>query len=392
MTSGNPHIVGRCQILQNDFILRDNSTYKANASFMMSHERSIFLWAKFEQIEVTQRMIDIQQLSKVYSTKKGEVTGVDRVDLTISQGEIFGIVGYSGAGKSSLLRCINLLERPTSGKVIVDGKDLTKLSGETLRQARLKIGMIFQHFYLISQKTVGENIAFALKAANVSPEKRKTRIKELLDMVGLTDKEHVYPSQLSGGQKQRVGIARALANNPHVLLCDEATSALDPKTTLSILHLLKKINRELGITIVLITHEMHVVKEICDRMAVMQDGRVIEQGSVYQMFAQPQEALTQEFIASVVNYSLPVHILRNVKGELLKLLFKGEVAGQGIIADTVREFNLRANFLHGSIDYIQEMPLGVFILEVNGEPENITRAKAYLEQHAVTVEVIPHVV
>ncbi|MFC4354060.1 methionine ABC transporter ATP-binding protein [Chryseomicrobium palamuruense] len=337
-------------------------------------------------------MIQIEQLTKVYKTKKGEVLGVDHVDLTIEKGEIFGIVGYSGAGKSSLLRCINLLEQPTSGKVWVDGENLTSLSGEKLRRARLKIGMIFQHFYLISQKTVGENIAFALKAAGVAEKRRATRIEELLKMVGLEDKQHVYPSQLSGGQKQRVGIARALANNPKVLLCDEATSALDPKTTLSILHLLKKINRELGITIVLITHEMHVVKEICDRMAVMQQGKVIEEGSVYQMFAEPKEALTQEFIASVVNYRLPPHILRDVQGQILKLLFKGDVASQGVIADTVRKFELAANFLHGSIDYIQEKPLGVFLLEVQGREEDIERAKQYFLERDVEVEVLPHVV
>lgn len=337
-------------------------------------------------------MIQIEQLTKVYKTKKGEVLGVDHVDLTIEKGEIFGIVGYSGAGKSSLLRCINLLERPTSGKVWVDGANLTSLTGEGLRRARLKIGMIFQHFYLISQKTVGENIAFALKAAGVPEKRRAARIEELLKMVGLEDKQHVYPSQLSGGQKQRVGIARALANNPKVLLCDEATSALDPKTTLSILHLLKKINRELGITIVLITHEMHVVKEICDRMAVMQQGKVIEEGSVYQMFAEPKEALTQEFIASVVNYTVPPHILRNVNGQILKLLFRGDVAGQGVISEAVRQFELSANFLHGSIDYIQERPLGLFLLEVQGHEENIERAKQYFRERAVQVEVMPNVV
>lgn len=205
-------------------------------------------------------MIEIQNLSKIYKTKKGEVNGVDNVSLSIEKGEIYGIVGYSGAGKSSLLRCINLLERPTTGHLTVDGVDLTVLRGEALRLARLKIGMIFQHFYLISQKTVYENIAFALKAAKVPAKERTDRVEKLLEMVGLSEKRDVYPSQLSGGQKQRVAIARALANNPKVLLCDEATSALDPTTTKSILNLLKKINQELKITIVLITHEMNVVK------------------------------------------------------------------------------------------------------------------------------------
>ncbi|MGB3259304.1 methionine ABC transporter ATP-binding protein [Paenisporosarcina sp.] len=333
-------------------------------------------------------MIRINDLSKEYETKKGSVIGVDRVNLTINEGEVFGIVGYSGAGKSSLLRCINLLERPTSGQIEVDGLDLTKLRGEQLRKARLKIGMIFQHFYLISQKTVAENIAFALKAADTPKEKMTTRVLELLEMVGLTDKKDVYPAQLSGGQKQRVGIARALANNPSVLLCDEATSALDPNTTLSILRLLKKINRELNITIVLITHEMNVVKEICDRMAVMQDGRVVEEGMVYDIFSNPQADLTKEFISSVVSFEVPQSILDQVTGRIVKVLFKGNVAGEGVISDMVQNFDVRGNFLHGSIEYIQEVPLGLFLMEIQGQPENITRAITYMEGRGAQVEVV----
>ncbi|WP_062108068.1 methionine ABC transporter ATP-binding protein [Bacillus niameyensis] len=336
-------------------------------------------------------MLDIQNLSKVYETKTGTVTGVDNVSLTIAEGEVFGIVGYSGAGKSSLLRCINLLERPTSGSIVVNDRDITKLSTEELRKARLKIGMIFQHFHLISQKTVGDNIAFALKAARVPKGKRQERVKELLSMVGLSDKIDVYPSQLSGGQKQRVGIARALANNPSILLCDEATSALDPNTTLSILHLLKKINRELNITIVLITHEMDVVKEICDRMAVMQDGRVIEEGSVYDIFSNPKTALAQEFISSVVSFHVPDAILKEVKGSLVKVLFKGKVAGQGIISDTIAKYHVRGNFLHGTIEYIQDQPLGLFLMELNGEQANVEKAIAYMEERGAHVEVIDNV-
>lgn len=333
-------------------------------------------------------MIQINDLSKEYITKKGSVIGVDRVNLTINEGEVFGIVGYSGAGKSSLLRCINLLERPTRGTIEVNGLDLTKLRGEQLRKARLKIGMIFQHFYLISQKTVAENIAFALRAANTPKEKMAIRVSELLEMVGLTDKKDVYPAQLSGGQKQRVGIARALANNPSVLLCDEATSALDPNTTLSILRLLKKINRELNITIVLITHEMNVVKEICDRMAVMQDGRVVEEGMVYDIFSNPQADLTKEFISSVVSFEVPQSILDQVTGRIVKVLFKGNVAGEGVISDMVQNFDVRGNFLHGSIEYIQEVPLGLFLMEIQGQPENITRAITYMEGRGAHVEVV----
>ncbi|MFO1442449.1 methionine ABC transporter ATP-binding protein [Bacillus sp. Bva_UNVM-123] len=333
-------------------------------------------------------MIDIQNLSKEYKTKNGTIIGVDHVSLTIQKGEIYGIVGYSGAGKSSLLRCINLLERPTSGKIVIDGSDLTSLKGEQLRLARLKIGMIFQHFYLISQKTVFDNIAFSLKAANVPKKNIKARVEELLEMVGLSDKKDVYPSQLSGGQKQRVAIARALANNPNVLLCDEATSALDPKTTKSILTLLKKINQELNITIVLITHEMDVVKEICNRMAIMQGGKVIEEGAVYDIFANPKEELTKEFIASVVSFEIPAVILKNCVGPIVKVMFKGGIAGEGVISDMLQKHNVKGNFLHGSIEYIQEMPLGIFIMELRGLQEEVDAALHYIETRAVQVEVL----
>ncbi|MED3661147.1 methionine ABC transporter ATP-binding protein [Ureibacillus thermophilus] len=333
-------------------------------------------------------MIEIQNVTKEYDTKNGTVVGVDNVSLTIREGEIFGIVGYSGAGKSSLLRCINLLERPTKGTIKVDGVDLTKLKGESLRRARLKIGMIFQHFYLISQKTVFENVAFALKAAKVPKDQIKPRVEELLEMVGLSDKKDVYPAQLSGGQKQRVAIARALANNPTVLLCDEATSALDPKTTKSILKLLKKINKELNITIVLITHEMDVVKEICDRMAVMEKGRIIEEGRVYDIFASPKEQLTKEFISSVISYDIPEAILLECTGTIVKVTFKGKVAGEGVISDTLKVHQVDGNFLHGSIEYIQDEPLGIFIMELKGEKQEIEKALRYIENRAAQVEVI----
>lgn len=320
-------------------------------------------------------MIEVRKLSKIYEIKKRQVVGVDNVSLTIKKGDIFGIVGYSGAGKSSLLRCINLLEKPTTGEIIVDGQNLIDLSSSELRQARLKIGMIFQHFYLINQKTIAENIRFALKASHYPANKMDQRIDELLKMVGLSDKRDVYPSQLSGGQKQRVGIARALANNPSVLLCDEATSALDPKTTLSILKLLKEINERLGITIVLITHEMDVVKEICNRMAIMQDGRIVEEGEVYDIFASPKQALTQEFIQSVVSFHIPPAILQDVQGEIIQIIFKGDIAGEGIISDMLQQFSIRGNFLHGTIEYIQDKPLGIFIMELLGEKQIVEDAK-----------------
>lgn len=336
-------------------------------------------------------MIEIRNVSKIYETKNKSVIGVDRVTLTIHKGDIFGIVGYSGAGKSSLLRCINLLEKPSEGKIIVDSQDLTALSSGALRRARLKIGMIFQHFYLINQKTIADNIRFALKAADYPSNRMDARIDELLEMVGLSDKREVYPSQLSGGQKQRVGIARALANNPSILLCDEATSALDPKTTLSILQLLKDINKKLGITIVLITHEMDVVKEICNRMAIMQDGRVVESGDVYDLFASPKEPLTQEFIKSVVSFDIPEAVLRDVHGEIVKIIFKGDIAGEGIISDMLQQYAIKGNFLHGTIEYIQERPLGIFIMEFVGDKALVSEAKQYLQKRGTILEVIAHV-
>src|SRR5690625_4867391 len=233
-------------------------------------------------------MIELQQITKIYKTKKSEVIGVDHGDLKINQGEIYGIVGYSGAGKSTLLRCMNLLEKPTSGTILIDGVNLLKLSNNELRKARQSIGMIFQGFHLFSSKTVEENIVFSLKVAGVSGDRQKKRVKELRDLVGVSDKAEDSQTQLSGGQKQQDSIARELANNNKVLLSDEATSALDPSTTKSILALLKKINEKLGITIVLITHEMEVVKEICHRCAVMQDGRIVEKGTTYDVFANPR--------------------------------------------------------------------------------------------------------
>jgi len=336
-------------------------------------------------------MIEIKNLVKVYSTKKRNVIGVNNVSLTINRGEIFGIVGYSGAGKSTLLRCLNLLEKPTSGQVIINGVDLTSLEEKELRKARLKIGMIFQHFHLVSSKTVFENVAFALKAANKSKDEIEKRVVELLDMVGLSDKRDAYPSQLSGGQKQRVGIARALANDPTVLLCDEATSALDPSTTKSILSLLKKINRELGITIVLITHEMEVVKDICDRLAVMQDGKVIEVGSVYDIFTNPKEPLTKSFIDSVLQFDLPENLLSKRTGTIVKIQFKGEIAEEAIVSDMLQLFKVKGNFLHGKIEYIQDMPLGIFIMELTGEATEIDQAIHYIAQRTNGLEVLTNV-
>ncbi len=339
-----------------------------------------------------ERMIEIQHVTKEYGTKHGRVKAVDDVSLTIQKGEIFGIVGYSGAGKSSLLRCMNLLESPTSGSVKIEGIELTKLTGQELRKARLKIGMIFQHFYLISSKTVHENIAFALKAAGKTKTEIDKRTDELLEMVGLHDKRDVYPAQLSGGQKQRVGIARALANNPSVLLCDEATSALDPKTTKSILKLLQSINKKLGLTIVLITHEMEVVKEICHRIAVMQEGHIVEEGNVYDIFADPKEPITVQFIESVLQFEIPERIIEKRTGTIIQIQFKGSIAEEAIISDVLQTFHVKGNLLHGKIEYIQETPLGIFVMELIGEKDEVQRAIDYIALKTQHVEVIHHVI
>ncbi|MED3690382.1 methionine ABC transporter ATP-binding protein [Peribacillus butanolivorans] len=336
-------------------------------------------------------MIEIRSVRKEYISKNTRVIGVDNVSLKIQTGEVYGIVGYSGAGKSSLIRCLNLLERPTKGNIIIDGVDLTSLSGKELRKQRQKIGMIFQHFSLVSSKTVFENVAFALKAAHQSKGAIKSRVLELLDIVGLSDKKDVYPAQLSGGQKQRVGIARALANNPTVLLCDEATSALDPTTTKAILQLLKKISRELGITIVLITHEMEVVKELCHRVAVMQDGRIIEEGSVYEIFSQPKQQLTKQFISSVLDFELPSHLIEESKGTIIQIQFEGPTAGESILSDALQKYSVKGNILHGKIEYIQDVPLGILIIELIGEAAEVQSALEYITNRTSSVEVLKHV-
>ncbi|WP_339214362.1 methionine ABC transporter ATP-binding protein [Ornithinibacillus sp. FSL M8-0202] len=333
-------------------------------------------------------MIKLEHVSKVYKSKKSTVVGVDDVSLSIQKGEVYGIVGYSGAGKSTLIRCMNILERPTSGKVIIDGVDLLQLSKKSLREARQAIGMIFQGFYLVASKTVFDNVAFALKAAGVEKSKRRERVLELLELVGLSDKANHYPAQLSGGQKQRVSIARALANNPKVLLCDEATSALDPSTTKSILNLLKRINQELGITIVIITHEMEVVKEICDRCAVMQDGKIIEEGPSYDIFSQPTKPLTKQFIKSVLDFELPQKLRDACAGALVRLQFRGNLASETVVSDMLQSFNVRGNILHGKVEYIKETPLGIFIMELNGEETEVNHAIDYLKNRIQQVEVI----
>ena len=341
-------------------------------------------------------MIQLEHISKSFVTASGTVHAVQDVNLQIGEGEIFGIIGFSGAGKSTLVRCINLLERPTEGRVIVDGEDLTAMDLKKLREVRKKIGMIFQHFNLMRSRTVFKNIAFPLKKSSLSKAEKEKKIESLLELVGLSDKKDAYPSQLSGGQKQRVAIARALANDPKVLLCDEATSALDPQTTQSILKLLKQVNETLGITIVLITHEMAVVKDICDRVAIMEQGRVVEEGDTVSVFSHPKEAMTKDFIDTASNLGkihdliAEGHSLTEIQpGEQMVLLtYSGSNAGQPLISALAEKFSVSANIIYGNIDYLKGKPLGKLVVTLSGEKEAMEQAIDYIRSLGVEMEVM----
>ena len=324
------------------------------------------------------------------------VHAVQDVSLSIGKGEIFGIIGFSGAGKSTLVRCINLLERPTSGSVTVDGKEMTALSARELRQARKKIGMIFQHFNLMPSRTVFGNVAYPLRGSGLSREQIADKVQRLLDLVGIGDKAEAYPKQLSGGQKQRVAIARALANDPNVLLCDEATSALDPQTTKAILRLLKNLNEKLGITVVIITHEMAVVKEICDRVAVMEHGRVVEQGEVFNVFADPRQEITRSFIHTTSNLRKIEELIEEDSpvvqlkpGELIvRLSYIQRNVSEPLISTVSRKFDITLNIIFSDIAIVQNAPIGGTVAIISGEREQITQAIAYLIEKNVGVEVI----
>ena len=344
-------------------------------------------------------MITLSSVKKSYKSAEGEVTALKGVDLSIECGEIYGIIGLSGAGKSTLIRCINMLERPTEGKVIVDGKDLTTLSEADLRKERKGIGMIFQHFNLLSSATVYDNVAFPLRLANADDETIRKKVEPLLALVGLADKAQQYPAQLSGGQKQRVGIARALAAGPKVLLSDEATSALDPQTTKSILQLIADINKKLGLTVVIITHEMQVIKDVCDKVAVIADGVIAEKGSVVDIFTKPQNPITREFVSTLLSNDLPINyrgkelLQAPVEGGelLLRLTFLGERADDPVIADVIRRFPIEVSILYGTLDQIQSLPYGRMIVGVKGEQAEIDRALAYLDTRDLKKEVLGYV-
>ncbi len=339
-------------------------------------------------------MILLKNVLKKYKTASGSLTAVQDANLTIRKGEIFGIIGYSGAGKSTMIRLLNGLEKPTSGTVQVSGYDISTIKGKELRQARQKISMIFQHFNLLWSRTVEENIAFPLEIAGVGKEARQKRVSELVEMVGLKGREKAYPSQLSGGQKQRVGIARALANNPEVLLCDEATSALDPETTDAILDLLLDINEKLGITVVLITHEMHVIRKICHRVAVMEAGQIVEQGNVLEVFQSPKAEITKKFVSQVTESAEHKEsisqMLDDPNSQLIQLTFVGKKAEQPVISHLIRTFDVDVNIVHGNISATKSGPYGTLIVRIAGNEENINKAIQYLDGEDVKSEVIQH--
>lgn len=344
-------------------------------------------------------IIQIQHLNKTFGTGEAAVHALEDINLEVQAGEIFGIIGLSGAGKSTLVRCMNLLERPTSGSVVVDGKDMTKLSVKELRKARKDISMIFQSFNLLMQRTALDNICFPLELVGTPRAKAVARAKELLDLVGLGNRAGAYPAQLSGGQKQRVGIARALTNDPKVLLSDEATSALDPETTVATLALLKRINKELGLTIVMITHEMQVVKQICERVVVMNYGKIVEQGKVVDIFMSPQHETTKALIGNVMARDMPASILDRFRKArenhpnsdavyLLRLAFSGNEVTRPVISECSRRFNIDFNILRGTVDDVQGQTLGSLTVLIEAESSVFIEAVNFLRENGVVVEEI----
>ncbi|MFD1439373.1 methionine ABC transporter ATP-binding protein [Acinetobacter terrae] len=335
-------------------------------------------------------MIEFKNISKHYQLKGQTIRALDQINLEIPEGSIFGIIGYSGAGKSTLIRLINLLERPNEGQVIINQKDFTALDARSLRQERANIGMIFQHFNLLQTKTVAANIEMPLKLLGVSKAEREKRLNELLEFIDLKHKKDAFPDELSGGQKQRVGIARALANHPKILLCDEATSALDPQTTKSVLALLKKINKEQNITIVMVTHEMDVIETVCDYVAVMEQGKVIETGSTLEIFSQPQHPTTKNFIQTVLQQQLPVNILKNLENQnhnsIYCLQFLGKSAQETVVQAVIKKFDISLNILFANMTEINGTVIGQMFIQLLGDPAIIQQAIEFLEKNGVKVE------
>lgn len=422
-----PHISERCQFQR---IIPADEDYRCKVSFAVPVKDFFYVGRRFRQrtytgecdsqaesadfywkiishtkirtakltvyLERNTRMIELVNVEKTYYSKAGDIHALHKTSLSIKAGEIFGIIGLSGAGKSTLVRCINMLEKPTAGQVFVDGQELTAMSEAQLRKARQSIGMIFQHFNLLASRTVYDNIAFPLEIQGLSKSEIDKRVRPLLELVQLESRANYYPSQLSGGQKQRVGIARALASNPKVLLCDEATSALDPQTTKSILHLLQDINKKMNLTIVLITHQMEVVKTICDRVAVIESGDIIEEGPMIDVFTNPQHPTTKEFTKSVINAELP-DIVKQMKLSdtytegsklLVRISFIGDSASEPIISGMVKHFDVDVSIISGNTDQLKDVLFGTLLIEISGDRERIKNALEYLHQQHLKTEVI----
>ncbi|WP_413364583.1 methionine ABC transporter ATP-binding protein [Lysinibacillus sp. 3P01SB] len=335
-------------------------------------------------------MIQLQSVVKQFEAKNGTVTAVDQVDIQVKKGEIHGVIGYSGAGKSTLIRCVNLLERPTSGKVIINGIDLTEASPEQLRQSRQKIGMIFQHFNLLKTATVYDNIAIPLKLLGHNKQEVEQKVKKYAEIVGLTDKLTSYPNQLSGGQKQRVAIARSLSQEPEILLSDEATSALDPETTDSILDLLLEINEKLGITILLITHEMNVIQKICDYVYVLEKGRLVEHNTAIELFTKPQHPTTRKFLNTISQRNLSDSLIEqlNLTGAVIRLTFVGESTGKPLIADVASRFHVQPNILAANIIELKNGIVGNIVVHINGTAAEITAITQYLKDNGVQIDIL----
>ncbi|MCA0986909.1 methionine ABC transporter ATP-binding protein [Guptibacillus algicola] len=333
-------------------------------------------------------MIRLENITKAFQTGTTVTKALDGVDLNVEKGKIYGVIGYSGAGKSTLVRTVNLLERPTEGKVYINDVELTGLSAGKLKKTRQRIGMIFQSFNLLKTGTVYQNIAVPLKLTGVPRKEIDSRVKKYLNIVGLEDKRDTYPGQLSGGQKQRVAIARALAHEPEVLLCDEATSALDPDTTESILSLLEQINQEFGITILLITHEMHVVQKICHEVAVMENGRVIERGRVVDLFSKPKTPTTKRFVQSLFQDDVPELLVKKLesKGQIVTLSFVGESSGKPALALLSKNFDIYPSILAGNITQLKDEPFGRLVVHLEGEETETRRAVMFLEEKGIGVE------
>lgn len=341
-------------------------------------------------------MIRLEHITKTYVNAGKKFNAADDVSLEIEKGEIFGIIGFSGAGKSTLVRCINLLERPDSGKVLIGGRDITALHGAELRRQRKKIGMIFQHFNLFASRTVLQNVIFPIRYSELSRQQLKEKAMNLLELVGIADKAGAYPSELSGGQKQRAAIARALASDPEILLCDEATSALDPQTTESILKLLRSLNAKLGLTIVLITHQMNVVKSICTRTAVMENGKIVELGDVFEIFANPQQPVTRSFVDTtsclsgindLIEEESPV-VQLNPGQRILRFRYLEKSACEALVSSISRRFSIDLNIVFGSIEIIGDHPIGGLVVIADGNEADIDAAVEYLRSINVGVEVI----